>query len=66
MKNLKQGKTVLIHAGSGALGLAMIQMAKRAGATVFAPSSDDAKLQRLEEYGVHITINNAHENFPRS
>lgn len=39
---LQKGQTVLIHAGSGALGLATIQMAKRAGATVFTTSSDDS------------------------
>jgi NADPH2:quinone reductase len=31
---LKQAETVLIHAGAGALGLASIQLAKRAGARV--------------------------------
>lgn len=59
---LQEGQTVLIHAGSGALGLATIQMAKRAGATVFATSSDDTKLERLKSYGADVIINNVREN----
>ncbi len=59
---LKEGQTVLIHAGPGAIGLAMIQMAKRAGAKVLATSSDDDKLRRLKEYGVDVTINNQLED----
>lgn len=60
---LQRDQSVLIHAGSGALGLALIQMAKRAGATVFSTSSDDAKLERLKGYGVDVAINNVREDF---
>lgn len=60
---LQKGQSVLIHGGSGALGLAAIQMAKRAGATVFTTSSDDAKFERLKNYGADFTINNTHEQF---
>jgi NADPH2:quinone reductase len=60
---LKAGQSVLIHGGSGALGLALIQRAHQVGATVFATSSDDAKLKRLKDYGVDVGINNAHEDF---
>ncbi|MDP3767100.1 MAG: zinc-binding alcohol dehydrogenase family protein, partial [Dehalococcoidia bacterium] len=38
---LKAGETVLIQAGAGGVGLAAIQLAKRAGATVFATASSD-------------------------
>jgi len=41
---LKETETVLIHAGAGALGLAAIQLAKRAGARVPATASDDSRL----------------------
>ena len=36
---LKAGESALIHAGSGGVGLAAIQLAKRAGATVLATAS---------------------------
>ncbi|WP_128911392.1 quinone oxidoreductase family protein [Granulicella sibirica] len=61
--NLQKGQSVLIHGGSGALGLAAIQMAVHAGASVFTTSSDDAKLERLKSYGPVVTINNVRENF---
>jgi NADPH2:quinone reductase len=60
--DLQKGQTVLIHAGPGAIGLAMIQMAKRVGATVFTTSSDDGKLERCKSYGADITINSARED----
>lgn len=60
---LQKDQSVLIHAGSGALGLALIQLAKRAGATIFSTSSDDSKLDRLKGYGVDVAINNVHEDF---
>jgi NADPH2:quinone reductase len=60
---LQSGQSVLIHAGSGAIGLAMIQMAKRVGVKVFSTSSDDSKLERLKGYGVDVAINNVREDF---
>jgi len=54
---LTAGKTVLIHAGAGGVGLAAIQLAKRAGATVLATASSDEKLERLKEFGLDHGIN---------
>jgi NADPH2:quinone reductase len=54
---LKAGQTVLIHGGSGALGLTAIQLAKAAGATVITTGADDQKLERLREYGADHLIN---------
>src|SRR5438874_9091801 len=34
--NLTEGQTVLVHAGAGGVGMAAIQLAKRAGATVLS------------------------------
>ena len=52
------GENVLIQAGAGGVGLACVQLAKRAGATVFATAGDDAKLERLQrEFGVDHGIN---------
>src|SRR5665213_2832656 len=44
---LKAGETVLVQAGASGVGVAAIQLAKRAGATVLATASSDARLERL-------------------
>ncbi len=54
---LKAGETVLIQAGGGGVGLAAIQLAKRAGATVLATASSDEKLERLRDFGLDHGIN---------
>jgi len=54
---LKAGETVLIQAGAGGVGLAAVQLAKRAGATVLATASRDEKLERLKEFGLDHGIN---------
>ena len=54
---LKAGETVLVQAGAGGVGLAAIQLAKRAGATVLATASSDEKLDRLKDYGLDHGIN---------
>ena len=60
---LRQGQSVLIHAGAGGVGLAAIQMAKQAGARVFATASSDDRLERLREYGLDEGINYSAEDF---
>lgn len=55
--HLKAGETVLIQAGAGGVGLAAIQLAKRAGAMVLATASSDEKLERLKEFGLDHGIN---------
>src|SRR5690242_20203537 len=49
---LAEGQTVLIHAGAGGVGMAAIQLASRAGATVIATASSDEKLERLKAFGL--------------
>jgi len=61
--HLKTGETVLIQAGAGGVGLAAIQMAKRAGATVLATASSDEKLERLQEFGMDHGINYRNDNW---
>ena len=61
--NLAEGQTVLIHAGAGGVGMAAIQLAKRAGATVISTASSDEKLQRLESFGLDHGINYATDSF---
>ena len=60
---LTAGETVLVHAGAGALGLAAIQLAKRAGATVLATASSAARLDRLAGFGMDLGINYVEQDF---
>src|SRR2546423_2549005 len=55
--HLQPGETVLIQAGAGGVGLAAIQLAKRAGATVLATASSDERLERLGPFGLDHGIN---------
>lgn len=54
---LNKGETVLVQAGASGVGLAAIQLAKRAGATVLATASSDDRLARLKDYGLDHGIN---------
>ena len=61
--NLQAGQAALIHAGAGGVGMAAIQLAKQAGATVISTASSDEKLERLKEFGLDHGINYASESF---
>jgi NADPH2:quinone reductase len=61
--NLADGQTVLIHARAGGVGMAAIQLAKQAGATVISTASSDEKLERLKSFGLDHGINYATDNF---
>jgi NADPH:quinone reductase len=60
---LREGQTALIHAGAGGVGMAAIQLAKQAGATVLSTASTDEKLERLKAFGLDHGINYATESF---
>jgi NADPH2:quinone reductase len=60
---LAEGETALIHAGAGGVGLAAIQMAKRAGARVIATASSDERLERLGPFGLDDGINYREKDF---
>ena len=53
---LQPGETVLIQGGAGGVGLAAIQLAKRAGATVISTASSQKKLDFLKKLGVDHCI----------
>lgn len=53
---LKRGETVLIQAGAGGVGLAAIQLAHRAGATVLATVSGLERAERLVGLGLDHAI----------
>lgn len=50
--HLVAGETVLIQAGAGGVGVAAIQLAKRAGATVLATASSLDRLARVADLGL--------------
>ena len=54
---------MLIHAGAGGVGMAAIQMAKQAGATVIATASSSGKLARLKDFGLDHGINYVEQDF---
>lgn len=60
---LQPGETALIHAGAGGVGIAAIQMAKRAGARVLATASSDERLERLRAFGLDEGINYVTHDF---
>ena len=60
---LEAGQTALIHAGGGGVGMAAIQLAKQAGATVISTASSDEKLERLKDFGLDHGINYGREDF---
>lgn len=59
---LQAGDTVLIHAAAGGVGSAAVQLARSAGAKVYATSSAD-KLARVQAFGAHRAIDYKSENF---
>ena len=61
--DLQAGETVLIHAGAGGSGSAAIQLAKQAGATVFATCGSPAKAQLCRELGADVAIDYSTEDF---
>ena len=60
---LQPGETVLVQAGAGGVGIAAIQLAKRAGATVLATASSTEKLERLAAFGIEHGINYGKDDF---
>ncbi len=48
---LQAGQTVLLHSGAGGVGLAALQLARRAGATVIATAGSPAKRRYLRRLG---------------
>ena len=62
---LKPGDFALVHAGAGGTGLLLIQMAKRAGAYVFATVSTEEKATLAREAGADKAIIYTSEDFEK-
>ncbi len=60
---LQAGETALVHAGASGVGIAAIQLAHRAGATVLSTASRQDKLERLADYGLDHGINYVEVDF---
>ena len=60
---LKRGDRVVVHAGAGGVGLLLIQVAKRLGATVYATVGNKAKAQLAREAGADETIIYSSQDF---
>lgn len=61
--NLFNGDKVLIHAGAGGVGTALIQYALYKGCKIFATVGSDEKVQLLSSMGVQHPINYKKEDF---
>jgi NADPH:quinone reductase-like Zn-dependent oxidoreductase len=60
---LQPGETILITGASGGVSTAAIQIAKLAGATVFAVTSGDENVRRVQELGADSVIDRQMEDF---
>lgn len=61
--NLFNGDKVLIHAGAGGVGTALIQYAVYKGCEIFATAGSNEKIQLLSSMGVQHPINYKKEDF---
>ena len=60
---LQAGETALVHAGASGVGTAAIQLARAAGARVFATAGAENKLALCRELGAELAINYKTEQF---
>lgn len=62
---VRPGEDVLILGAGGGVASAAIQIAKLAGATVYATSSTEEKLKRARDLGADVVVNYTEEPFER-
>jgi NADPH:quinone reductase-like Zn-dependent oxidoreductase/SAM-dependent methyltransferase len=60
---MKAGDRVLIHAASGGVGLAAVQLAEQAGAEVFATAGSEEKRAYLRSIGIRHVMNSRTTEF---
>lgn len=61
--NMHKGENVLIHAGAGGVGTALIQLAKWKGCRIFATAGSDAKIEHLKKMGVDHPMNYREQDY---
>ncbi len=57
LAQLKAGQRILIHSAAGGVGLAAVQLARRAGAKIFATAGSPEKRAYLQSLGVSHVMN---------
>ncbi|MBR2819936.1 MAG: SDR family NAD(P)-dependent oxidoreductase [Reyranella sp.] len=57
LAGLKEGETVLVHGGAGAVGLAALQVARFCGAKVIATAGTEEKRAMLRDLGADLVLN---------
>jgi acyl transferase domain-containing protein/NADPH-dependent curcumin reductase CurA/acyl carrier protein len=60
---LRSGESVLIHAASGGVGLAAMQIAKHIGATIFATAGNEEKRAFVRQHGASYVMDSRNLNF---
>lgn len=60
---LREGETVLVHAGAGGVGSAAIQLARAAGARVFATAGGAEKVEVCRSLGAEVVVDYQRDNF---
>jgi acyl transferase domain-containing protein len=63
LARIKPGERVLIHAAAGGVGLAALQVARRAGAEIFATAGSPAKRDYLTSLGVRHVMDSRSVRF---
>ena len=63
--NLFAGDSVLVQAGAGGVGTALIQYAKYKGCQIFATAGSNDKIEYLKKCGVHHPINYKTQDFAK-
>ena len=63
LANIKAGDRVLIHAAAGGVGLAAVQLAKRAGAVIFGTAGSPEKRAYLKSLGVEHVFDSRNFSF---
>jgi len=61
--HLHKGDKVMIHAGAGGVGTALIQLCKLKGCEVFANAGSDEKLAYMKEQGANHVMNYRKEDY---
>lgn len=61
---LQPGQSIAVHSAAGAVGAMLIQVAKSAGATVFALAGGDQKLDYAKKFGPDYLVDYNDEGWP--
>ena len=61
--SIKAGDRVLIHAATGGVGQAAVQLAQQAGATIYATAGSENKRQWLHDQGIKYVFNSRSLDF---